>query len=141
MTSALITFFVGIAVGFLCGVYWMFRRQHRPGPGELPQPSASRIAEIARDDTGDPMAAVDRRMAHGAYEDAAEIVAAQIADYPSDVRLKAKLLEIYFVWGSEEKFLAAFRDHEDEFRHSRYWTQVSAMGAQICPNEPAFGDR
>ena len=137
MAPELIYFIVGIVLGFIAGVYLMFRRQGKRLKDKLPQPSAS---QIARDGSGDPIADVDRRMANGAYDAAAEIVIAQIAEYPSDVRLKAKLLEIYFVWGSEEKYLATFREHEAELRQSRYWTQISTMGAQLYPNEPDFAD-
>ncbi len=77
-------------------------------------------------------------MAYGEYKEAAEIVESQIANNPSDLQLKAKLLEIYFVWGSEEKFLTAFREYESELRPSRYWTQVHSMGAQLFPNDQAF---
>ena len=140
MVPELIYFIVGIVLGFIAGVYVMFRRQSKRLKDALPQPSATQTAEITRDGSGDPMADVDRRMAGGAYDAAADIVIAQIAEDPANVRLKAKLLEIYFVWGSEEKYLTTFREHEAELRQSKYWAQVSTMGAQLCPNEPDFAD-
>ncbi len=134
MASELINLFIGIAIGFAIGVYWMTRRSIRASD----QPSASQLKDIARDDTGDPLEDVDRRMAYGAYEAAAEIVTAQIAEHPENVQLKAKLLEIYFVWGSEEKFLATFREHEDELRRSKDWAKLNIMGGELCPDDPMF---
>ena len=138
LVQALIVFIVGVAVGFVLGVVLMLRRHRKRQKPLDSQPTSGEVADIAREDTGDQREAVDRRMAHGAYDAAAEIVTSEIAKNPSDVQLKAKLLEIYFVWGSEEKFLAAFREYEGDIRRSRYWQQVSTMGSQLCPNEPVF---
>ncbi len=140
MAPGIISFIVGITLGFVLGAYWTFRRRRRRGLGPGLEAGDGKFGKSERDDNGDSAADVDRRMAYGAYEDAAEIVTAQIEQDPSDVQLKAKLLEIYFVWGSEEKFLAAFREFESDLLPSKYWTQVSVMGAQICPNEPVFTD-
>ncbi|MDJ0910891.1 MAG: hypothetical protein QNI99_17050 [Woeseiaceae bacterium] len=138
MSQVLISFFAGIAVGIILGIYLMLRRQRNREGTPAREPTARETADIGGEETGDAMVDVDRHMAHGAYESAAEIVTSEIARNPADAQLKAKLLEIYFVWGSEERFLAAFREYESELRPSRYWTQVSAMGTQLCPHDQAF---
>ena len=57
-------------------------------------------------DQGDPLAEADFHMAYGLYDQAADLVRIAIQREPDRRDLKLKLLEVFFVWGNREQFLA-----------------------------------
>ena len=93
--------------------------------------------DLSADDTGDPIGDSERRMAYGLYEEAYELVEGAIAENPRDPLLKAKLLEILFVWGNEEAFLEKAQRFQRDL-DSEQWEIVSIMGQQLHPEEPLF---
>jgi len=91
-------------------------------------------------DQTDPMAEADFHMAYGLYDQAAEIIKKAIEREPDRYDLRRKLIDICFVWGNAEEFLAqakAVRQLGGEVQAAD-WAKVSIMGRQICPGEPLF---
>lgn len=91
-------------------------------------------------DQTDPMAEADFHMAYGLYDQAAEIIRKAIDREPDRYDLRRKLLDICFVWGNAEEFLAqakAIREIGGESQAAD-WAKVGIMGRQICPGEPMF---
>jgi len=124
---------IGGVIGFFLGTTWMILRRAR-GIG----PSPSLIRDLAKEDTGNPIEDADRRMVYGAYEDAAALVESAILSEPGRTDLKAKLLEVLFVWGETERFLASVEQYDSELRKTPHWTKVRVMGEQLCPDEQLF---
>jgi pilus assembly protein FimV len=88
----------------------------------------------------DPLAEADFHMAYGLYDQAAEIIQKAIDREPGRYDLRRKLLDICFVWGNAEAFLAqarAAREMGGEVVEAD-WSKVAIMGRQICPGEPLF---
>jgi pilus assembly protein FimV len=91
-------------------------------------------------DQTDPMAEADFHMAYGLYDQAAEIIKKAVEREPDRYDLRRKLLDICFVWGNAEEFLAqakAVRQAGGEAQVAD-WAKVAIMGRQICPGEPLF---
>src|SRR6185436_284720 len=91
-------------------------------------------------DQGDPLAEADFHMAYGLYDQAADLVRIAIAREPERRDLKLKLLEVYFVWGNKEQFLAAARDlatSRDEAAPGE-WEKIVIMGKQLAPDDELF---
>ena len=91
-------------------------------------------------DQSDPMAEADFHMAYGLYDQAAEIIRKAVEREPDRYDLRRKLLDICFVWGNADEFLAqakAIRELDDEAAASD-WAKIGIMGRQICPGEPMF---
>jgi len=105
---------------------------------KLGAPSKTLLREISGEDTGEPIDDADRRMAYGAYEDALAVIESAIAAEPRRPDLKFKALEILFVWGNGEKFLACANKFQRDLKASDDWSRVCIMGAEICPNERLF---
>ena len=61
-------------------------------------------------DQGDPLAEADFHMAYGLYDQAADLIRIAISREPNRRDLKLKLLEVFFVWGNKEQFLASARE-------------------------------
>ncbi|MEO1595452.1 MAG: FimV/HubP family polar landmark protein [Pseudomonadota bacterium] len=90
-------------------------------------------------DQSDPLAEADFHMAYGLYDQAADLVKGALAVDPSDNRLKAKLAEIYFVWGNQDGFVAAAEDLKSGVDASDpEWNKVVIMGQQIAPAHALF---
>jgi pilus assembly protein FimV len=91
-------------------------------------------------DQGDPIAEADFHMAYGLYDQAADLVRMAIEREPARRDLRMKLLEIYFVWGNAENFLAAAKDLSAtrDTAPQGEWDKVMIMGRQICPDEEMF---
>jgi len=93
-------------------------------------------------DQGDPLAEADFHMAYGLYDQAADLVRIAIQREPQRRDLKLKLLEVFFVWGNKEQFLAT----ASELSNSRAgaepgeWEKIVIMGKQIAPEDPMFAD-
>jgi pilus assembly protein FimV len=91
-------------------------------------------------DQGDPLAEADFHMAYGLYDQAADLIRIAINREPGRRDLKLKLLEVFFVWGNKEQFLAAAR----ELAASRAeaapgeWEKIVIMGKQLAPEDPLF---
>ena len=91
-------------------------------------------------DQSDPLAEADFHMAYGLYDQAADLIGKSVEREPDRVDLRMKLLDILFVWGKEDRFLA----EADALRNtlgddtSADWGRVVIMGRQICPDEPLF---
>jgi pilus assembly protein FimV len=91
-------------------------------------------------DQGDPLAEADFHMAYGLYDQAADLVQIAISREPDRRDLRLKLLEVFFVWGNKDRFLATAR----ELAGSRdkalpgEWEKIVIMGRQIAPEDPLF---
>ncbi len=91
-------------------------------------------------DQGDPLAEADFHMAYGLYDQAADLVQIAISREPERRDLRLKLLEVFFVWGNKDRFLATAR----ELAASRdkalpgEWEKIVIMGRQIAPEDPLF---
>jgi len=91
-------------------------------------------------DQGDPLAEADFHMAYGLYDQAADLVRIAIAREPQRRDLKLKLLEVFFVWGNKDQFLAAARelaDSRDEAPAGE-WDKIVIMGKQLAPEDDLF---
>lgn len=91
-------------------------------------------------DQSDPMAEADFHMAYGLYDQAAEIIKKAVEREPDRYDLRRKLIDICFVWGNAEEFLAqakAIRELEDKDAAAD-WSKIAIMGRQLCPEEPMF---
>jgi len=91
-------------------------------------------------DQGDPLAEADFHMAYGLYDQAADLVRIAIAREPERRDLKLKLLEVFFVWGNKEQFLASA--HELAATRDQAvpgeWEKIVIMGKQLAPEDPLF---
>jgi len=91
-------------------------------------------------DQSDPMAEADFHMAYGLYDQAAEIIKKAVEREPDRYDLRRKLIDICFVWGNAEEFLAqskAIRELGGPDAASD-WPKIAIMGRQICPGEALF---
>lgn len=131
------------------------RRPAEPTPARL-APVVPPVAEAARrpasiEDTisgegqlsveaGDPLAEADFHMAYGLYDQAADLVQLAAKREPHRRDLKLKLLEIFFVWGNRDRFLALAREMQPTGADSSpgEWDKVRIMGKQIAPDDPLF---
>jgi pilus assembly protein FimV len=89
---------------------------------------------------GDPLAEADFHMAYGLYDQAADLVRIAIQREPQRRDLKLKLLEVFFVWGNKEQFLATARElaaTRDQALAGE-WEKTVIMGRQIAPDDPLF---
>jgi len=122
--------------------------QPRIAPGSVP---AAKAAAVEIDDTvsgdtslaleqGDPLAEADFHMAYGLYDQAADLIKIAIGREPQRRDLKLKLLEVYFVWGNREQFLATARELAATREHALpgEWEKTVIMGRQIAPEDPLF---
>jgi pilus assembly protein FimV len=93
-------------------------------------------------DQGDPLAEADFHMAYGLYDQAADLVRIAIQREPARRDLKLKLLEVFFVWGNRELFLATARDLADTrgSADAGEWEKIVIMGKQIAPEDPMFSE-
>jgi pilus assembly protein FimV len=93
-------------------------------------------------DQGDPLAEADFHMAYGLYDQAADLVRIAIQREPQRRDLKLKLLEVFFVWGNKEQFLASARELSDSRAggEAGEWEKIVIMGKQIAPEDPMFAD-
>jgi pilus assembly protein FimV len=91
-------------------------------------------------DQGDPLAEADFHMAYGLYDQAADLVRIAIQREPDRRDLKLKLLEVFFVWGNKEQFLATARELSDTRSRAEpgEWEKIVIMGRQIAPEDPMF---
>jgi pilus assembly protein FimV len=91
-------------------------------------------------DQGDPLAEADFHMAYGLYDQAADLIRIAINREPNRRDLRVKLLEVFFVWGNKEQFLAAARElaaSRDESAPGE-WEKIVIMGKQLAPDDPLF---
>jgi pilus assembly protein FimV len=91
-------------------------------------------------DQGDPLAEADFHMAYGLYDQAADLVRIAIQREPERRDLKLKLLEVFFVWGNKEQFLATARDLAQSRTAAApgEWEKIVIMGKQLAPEDPLF---
>jgi pilus assembly protein FimV len=89
---------------------------------------------------GDPLAEADFHMAYGLYDQAADLVRQAIAREPLRRDLKLKLLEVFFVWGNKDEFLATAGElaKTRELAQPGEWEKVVIMGKQIAPENALF---
>src|SRR6185436_19240657 len=79
---------------------------------------------------------------YGLYDQAADLVNIAIQREPGRRDLKLKLLEVFFVWGNREQFLATAH----ELSQSRAGAEpgdrdkIVIMGKQIAPEDPLFAE-
>jgi pilus assembly protein FimV len=88
----------------------------------------------------DPLAEADFHMAYGLYDQAAELVKGAIQREPDRLDLRRKLLDICFVWGNREEFMAQAGEFKGLVGETSLgeWNKVAIMGRQICPDEALF---
>jgi len=93
-------------------------------------------------DQGDPLAEADFHMAYGLYDQAADLVRIAIQREPDRRDLKLKLLEVFFVWGNREQFVATARELNDSRTDAEpgEWDKIVIMGKQIAPEDPMFAE-
>jgi pilus assembly protein FimV len=93
-------------------------------------------------DQGDPLAEADFHMAYGLYDQAADLVNIAIQREPNRRDLKLKLLEVFFVWGNKEQFLATARELSESRAGTEpgEWEKIVIMGKQIAPEDAMFAD-
>jgi pilus assembly protein FimV len=93
-------------------------------------------------DQADPIAEADFHMAYGLYDQAADLVSKALEGDPDNRDYKIKLLEVFFVWGNKDSFLATARDLHNlpGTDASSDWAKVIIMGKQICPEDALFAD-
>ncbi|MCC7462632.1 MAG: hypothetical protein IT480_09265 [Gammaproteobacteria bacterium] len=129
------------------------REQPRLAPAALrtAAPAAVEVDDTVSGDTslgigtgaagdGDPLAEADFHMAYGLYDQAADLVRLAIQREPKRRDLKLKLLEVFFVWGNKEQFVAAARElaaSRDEALPGE-WEKTVIMGRQIAPDDALF---
>ncbi|NGX16951.1 FimV/HubP family polar landmark protein [Wenzhouxiangella sp. XN24] len=91
-------------------------------------------------DQSDPMAEADFHMAYGLYDQAAEIVKKAIEREPDRYDLRRKLIDICFVWGNADEFLAQARAVREMggADQAADWAKIAIMGRQIAPGEAMF---
>ena len=92
-------------------------------------------------DQGDPLAEADFHMAYGLYDQAADLVQIAISREPERRDLRLKLLEVFFVWGNKDRFLASARElaaTRDKALPGE-WEKIVIMGRQIAPEDGLFG--
>ncbi|HEY5020079.1 MAG TPA: FimV/HubP family polar landmark protein, partial [Steroidobacteraceae bacterium] len=101
--------------------------------------SVSSEAPVALDQ-GDPLAEADFHMAYGLYDQAADLVQIAISREPERRDLRLKLLEVFFVWGNKDRFLASARElaaTRDKALPGE-WEKIVIMGRQIAPEDGLF---
>jgi pilus assembly protein FimV len=113
-----------------------------PGKAEISaiDELSNTIMERLGQDQGDPIGEADFHMAYGLYDQAADVVRSALNKAPERRDLRAKLAEIYFVWGNKDQFLQSAQklfDTRDEGADSD-WDKILIMGKQIAPEEPIF---
>ncbi|MFO1409427.1 MAG: FimV/HubP family polar landmark protein [Steroidobacteraceae bacterium] len=129
------------------------REQPRLNPAALraAAPAAVEVDDTISGDTalgispgavgeGDPLAEADFHMAYGLYDQAADLVRLAIQREPQRRDLKLKLLEVFFVWGNKEQFLATARElagSRDQALPGE-WEKTVIMGRQIAPDDELF---
>lgn len=93
-------------------------------------------------DQGDPLAEADFHMAYGLYDQAADLIRIALAREPGRRDLKLKLLEVFFVWGNKDQFLATARElaANREKAGAGEWEKVVIMGRQIAADDPLFAE-
>jgi pilus assembly protein FimV len=91
-------------------------------------------------DQGDPLAEADFHMAYGLYDQAADLVQIAISRDPERRDLRLKLLEVFFVWGNKDRFLATARELAESREKALpgEWEKIVIMGRQIAPEDPLF---
>jgi pilus assembly protein FimV len=91
-------------------------------------------------DQGDPLAEADFHMAYGLYDQAADLIRIAISREPARRDLKLKLLEVFFVWGNKEQFLATAHELAETREESApgEWEKIVIMGKQLAPDDPLF---
>lgn len=91
-------------------------------------------------DQGDPLAEADFHMAYGLYDQAADLVRIAIQREPARRDLKLKLLEVFFVWGNKDQFLATARELAGSRAEAPAgeWDKIVIMGKQLAPEDELF---
>lgn len=91
-------------------------------------------------DQTDPLAEADFHMAYGLYDQAAEIIKKAVEREPDRYDLRRKLIDICFVWGNAEEFLAQAKAIHgmQGSAEADDWSKIAIMGRQICPGEALF---
>jgi pilus assembly protein FimV len=129
------------------------REQPRLAPAALraAAPTAVEVDDTVSGDTalgispgavgeGDPLAEADFHMAYGLYDQAADLVRLAIQREPQRRDLQLKLLEVFFVWGNKEQFVAAARElaATRDAALPGEWEKTVIMGRQIAPDDALF---
>src|ERR1700733_6049821 len=108
---------------------------------EIKSPDDTLSSESAVNlDQGDPLAEADFHMAYGLYDQAADLVQIAISREPERRDLRLKLLEVFFVWGNKDRFLASARElaaTRDKALPGE-WEKIVIMGRQIAPEDGLF---
>jgi pilus assembly protein FimV len=91
-------------------------------------------------DQSDPLAEADFHMAYGLYDQASDLVRMAIAREPDRRDLKLKLLEVFFVWGNRDQFLATAHELAATRANAApgEWDKIVIMGKQIAADDSLF---
>jgi len=88
----------------------------------------------------DPLAEADFHMAYGLYDQAADLLRLAVGREPGRRDLRLKLLEVFFVWGNRDQFLATAHELAQTRAQAvpGEWDKIVIMGKQIAPEDPLF---
>jgi pilus assembly protein FimV len=84
------------------------------------------------------IAQADSQMKWARYDEAARMLVRASEREPLRIDVKVKLLQVYFISGQPERFLALARQLHADGRAASEWPLIVAMGKQVCPSESLF---
>lgn len=88
----------------------------------------------------DPLEEVDVYEAFGDFDQAAEIVKSALKDDPDNNDFKLRLFAVYSGGEMADEFATTAVQYQSGMEGSSQWDEVVAMGKQIAPDCPAWGD-
>jgi pilus assembly protein FimV len=94
-------------------------------------------------DQSDPIAEADFHMAYGLHDQAADLINGAIEADPQREELRAKLCEVYFVWGNRDAFIDAAKGMKNLVGDatSAEWDKIIIMGQQIAAEHELFSGK
>jgi pilus assembly protein FimV len=94
-------------------------------------------------DQSDPIAEADFHMAYGLHDQAADLINGALEAEPQREDLRAKLCEVYFVWGNRDAFIDAAQGMKNVVGDvsSAEWDKIIIMGQQIAADHELFSGK
>ncbi len=88
----------------------------------------------------DPIAEADVYLAYGRYQQAEELMRQAIESQPGRDECKLKLFEIFYASENQKEFEAFAEElvSTGKNKDTDFWTKVSEMGSEICPDSKLF---
>ena len=127
------SFVVGIVVGLVIASLWATFRQVVQVRSAMRDRKLTEHAKF-----NDEIAEADSFVAYGSFDEAAKLLITATNNEPRRNDFKLKLLQVYFVQGDANQFLATAKRFLPVLGNTPDWAQVTAMGKQLCPEEPIF---